>query len=162
MTKIPYYKLTRQILFISILFFFVVGCSSDGRKSISLKIVHYAGGAGLTLIYTVDEKNLQVETNCDLENCEQKTVYKRVLNEEESDSIYKFISSLHLDTLKSSYQTRGMLDGLVTKISIKKGFLSTQTSSFDNYLTPATDTLFKYIDNLIFTKKYRFHNWGED
>jgi hypothetical protein len=156
------YNLTRQILFICILFFLGVSCSSDDRESISLKIAHYAGGAGLTLIYTVDENKLQVETNCDLENCKQKTVYTRSFDKNESDSFCKFIFSLQLDTLKSSYQTNGMLDGLFTKITLKKGFLSTQTSTFDNYSTPTTDTLFKYIDNLILTKKYRFHNWGQD
>lgn len=114
------------------------------------------------MIYSVDETSLQVDTDCDLENCKRKTVYKRTFNKSESDSIYRFISSLQLDTLKSSYQAKGMLDGLFTKITIEKGFLSTQTSTFDNYLTPTTDTLFKYIDKLILTKKYRFHNWGQD
>ncbi len=161
--KNSYYKFARQILLICVYFFFLgVGCSSDSRKSISLKITHYAGGPGLTLIYSVDETSLQVDTNCDLENCKRKTVYKRTFNKSESDSIYRFISSLQLDTLKSSYQAKGMLDGLFTKITIEKGFLSTQTSTFDNYLTPTTDTLFKYIDKLILTKKYRFHKWGQD
>jgi hypothetical protein len=114
------------------------------------------------LIYSVDESSLQVDTNCDLENCKQKTIYKRAFSKTESDSIYKFISSLQLDTLKSSYQTNGILDGLFTKITIKNGLLSTKTSTFDNYSTPTTETLFKYIDKLILTKKYRFYNWGQD
>jgi len=146
----------------NILLFLGIGCRTDGRNSISLKIIHYAGAAGLTLIYTIDQNSLQVDANCDLANCDQKTVYKRTFNKNESDSIYNFISSLRLDTLKSSYQRENMLDGLFTTITIKKGFLSRQTNTFDNYSTPTTDTLFKYIDNFILTKKYKFYSWGQE
>ena len=140
----------------------MTSCKSDGRQDFSLTIKHYAGGAGLTLIYDLNEVGLQVDTNCDLENCKQKTVYKRSFTKSESDSIYSFISSLRLDTLKSSYETKGVMDGLFTKLSFKKSFFSTHSSTFDNFDTPTTDTLFKFIDNIIATKKYRFYSWGQD
>lgn len=155
--------MTRLILFIAVLFWFAASCKSDGRQDFSLTIKHYAGGHGLTIIYDLNEDGLQINTNCDLENCNEKTVYKRTFTKNESDSIYKFINSLQLDTLKPSYKIKGIMDdGLFTKLSFKKGFFLTHTSTFDNFDTPTTDTLFKFVDNLIVTKKYRFHNWGQE
>ena len=142
--------------------FILTSCNSDGRRHFSLTIKHFAGAAGLTLIYTINENDLQIATNCDLENCKQKTVYKRTFTKNESDSIFNFITSIQLDTLKPKYETKNMLDGLFTKITISKGFLSSHTSTFDNFSTPTTDTLFNYIDNLVLIKKYRFHNWGDE
>jgi hypothetical protein len=139
----------------------VIGCNSDRRKSFYLHVKHYAGGPGLTIIYTINEKGLQVETNCDLEKCKQRTVYNRTFNKNQSDSIYQYIQSLRMDTLKSAYKTKGMFDGLVTKITIQTGFLFSHTSTFDNYSTPVRSKLFKYIDNLISPKKFRFYSWGE-
>jgi hypothetical protein len=154
--------MTRPILLLTALFFCLTSCNSNGRQDFSLTITHYAGGAGLTLIYDIDEAGLQVDTNCDLENCKQKTVYSRSFTKSESDSIYEFISSLQLDTLKPSYETKGVMDGLFTKLSFKKSLFSTHSSTFDNFDTPTTDTLFNFIDNLIATRKYRFYCWGQD
>jgi hypothetical protein len=152
----------RLTTFLLILFSLVTSCTRNGSQGFSLIIKHYAGGPGITLIYNLNEKDLQVETNCDLENCKQKTVYKRIFTKNESDSISKFITSLQLDTLKSSYETKGIMDGLFTKLTIKDGFSSSHSSTFDNFTTPTTDTLFNYVDSLILIKKYRFHSWGQD
>lgn len=146
---------------ILIIFLVVAGCNSDGRKSFSINVRHFSGAVGLTLIYSIDQNTIQVDTNCDFANCKEQTVYKRNLTKGESDSTFYFIASLHLDTLKSSYKTKGISDGLYTKIKIKNKFLSSYTSTFDNYSTPTTDTLFKYIDNLVKQNKYRFFHWGE-
>ena len=140
----------------------VTSCNNNGRQDFALIIKHYAGGPGLTVIYDLNENGLKVETNCDLENCKQRTVYKRTFTNEESDSIYSFLNSLKLDTLKSSYETKGIWDGLFTKLTFKKGFFSSHSSTFDNFSTKTTDTLFRYIDNLVLTKKYRFYSWGKD
>ena len=152
----------RLFFFVAALSWLVTSCSSDGRQDFSLTLKHYTGGAGLTLIYDLDEAGLQVDTNCDLENCKQKTVYTRSFTKSESDSIYLFITSLQIDTLKSSYETKGIMDGLFTTLSFKKGFFSSHLSTFDNFDMQTTDTLFKFVDNLIATKKYRFHHWGQD
>ncbi len=154
--------MTRLIFFIIVCILIGTSCNSDGRQNFSLIIKHYAGGPGLTIIYNLNEKNLQINTNCDLENCKEKAVYKRTFTKNESDSIYEFINSLQLDTLKSSYETKGIMDGLFMKLSYKKSFFSSHSSTFDNFKTPTTDTLFRFVDNLILTKKYRFFHWGQD
>jgi len=153
MTRLP------LIIITFITFVFATGCS---RNNFSLTIKHYAGAAGLTLIYQLDENGLQIDTNCDLEDCKQKTIYSRAFSRSESDSILNFLNSLHLDTLKSLYQTKGVLDGLVTRLKFGKGLFSLQSSTFENFNTPTTDTLFKFVDNLIPAKKFRFYTWGQD
>jgi hypothetical protein len=152
----------RLISPIIVLILLVTGCNRDGRQDFSLTIKHYAGGPGLTVMYVLNENGLGVSTNCDLENCREKIVYKRAITKNESDSIYKFINSLQLDTLKPSYETKGIMDGLFTKLSFKKGFFSSHSSTFDNFDTPTTDTLFRFVDNLIPAKKYRFYSWGQE
>jgi hypothetical protein len=154
--------MTRLKIFIVVFLIVATSCNNHGRQNFSLTIKHYAGGAGLTLIYDIDENGLKVETNCDLENCKQKTVYKRAFTKTESDSIYEFITNLQLDTLKTSYETKGIWDGLTTKLSFKKGLFSSHSSTFDNCDTPTTDTLFKFVDKLVLSKKYRFHSWTRD
>lgn len=160
MTRLPF--VTRLFFFITALFLLVTSCKNNGRQDFALIIKHYAGGPGLTLIYDLNENGLKVETNCDLENCKQRIVYKRKFTKKESGSIYSFLNSLKLDTLKSSYEAKGILDGLFTKLTFKKGFFSSHTSTFDNFRTKTTDTLFKFVDNLVLTKKYRFYSWGQD
>lgn len=157
-----FYIMGRQIWFIFTLILILSGCTSDGRKTFYLNIKHYAGATGLTLTYSIDEESIQVSTNCDLAGCKQKTVYKREFTKNKSDSIYNFIISLRLDTLKPKYQTKGMLDGLFTTVKFKKNFFTSRTNTFDNYPTPTTDILFRYIDNLILQKKYQYFNWGKD
>jgi hypothetical protein len=124
-------------------------------------IRHYSGGPGLTIIYALDENGLSVKTNCDLQDCKETTEYTRYFARSESDSVYRFINSLKLDTLKSSYETKGILDGLFTKISFSTGFFTSYSTTLDNFDTPTTDSLFRFIDKLILTKKYRFYSWGE-
>lgn len=145
-----------------VLLLFATGCGGDSRKGFSMTVTHYSGGIGLTRIYALNEKGLFVDTNCDFENCEQQTVYKRSFTKNESDNIYRFINSIKLDTLNSSYKTERVLDGLVTKLTFGNGLFSSHSATFDNFKTPVTDTLFKFIDNLIQIKKYRFYQWGRE
>ncbi|HEX4374343.1 MAG TPA: hypothetical protein VHZ50_13665 [Puia sp.] len=152
----------RRIPFIIVLILIATNCSNITKQEFSLTIKHYAGGPGLTVIYYLNDSSLDVGTNCDLADCQEKIVYKRTFTKNENDSIYKFINSLQLDTLKSSYKTEGIMDGLFTNLSFRKGFFRSHSSTFDNFKTPVTDTLFKFIDNLIQMKKYRFYSWGQD
>lgn len=118
MTKLLF--VTRLFFFITTLLLLVTSCNNNGRQDFALIIKHYAGGSGLTIIYDLNENGLKVETNCDLENCKQRVVYRRTFTNEESDNIYSFLNSLKLDTLKSSYETKGIWDGLFTKLTFKK------------------------------------------
>lgn len=149
----------RQFTLIILLALILASCTRSS-KNLSIKITHYGGGSGITLIYDLDQEGLQVTTNCDLENCKERTVYQRTFTKSQRDSIFMFINSLQLDSLQSSYETKGIMDGLFTTLTIKQGFFSKRTSTFNNFSTPATDTLFRYIDNLILIKKYRFYSWG--
>jgi len=155
--------MTRLKTFIIAFLIVVTSCNFNDRKSFSLTVKHYGGGAGITIIYSLDENGLQVDTNCDLANCKQETVYKRTFTNAESDSILKVLNSLKLDTLKKSYQYQGHYDdGLYTEIKMKHGFFSSHKSTFDNFATPTTDTLFAFIDKLVIERKYTFAKWGQD
>lgn len=154
--------MARLFSFITTLMLLATSCNIGDRQHFSLTIKHYAGAYGITVIYDLDQNGLRIDSNCDLANCEEKTVYKRKFTEKEGDSIYTFINSLRLDTLKSAYETKGIMDGFSTKVSFKKSLFSSKSSTFDNFNTPATDSLFKFIDNLVLIKKYRISSWGQD
>lgn len=148
--------------FIALAFIGLTSCSSDQNKDFSLTIKHYGGGAGITIIYTVDKSGLQVDTNCDLADCKETTVYKRTFTKAESDSILINLNTFQLDTLRRKYEPEGLVfDGLYSEIEFKKGLFSTHKSSFDNVSTPTTEKLFAYIDKLIPEKKYQFATWGQ-
>jgi hypothetical protein len=152
-------KLKASIFLLVIIF---MSCGSDRSKNFSLTVKHYGGGAGITIIYSIDVNGLQVDTNCDLADCKEATVYKRSFSKLESEKIYTVLNSLRLDTLKRKYEPEGLFfDGLYTEIKFAKGFFSTHKSSFDNVSTPTTEKLFTYIDELIPEKKYQFENWGK-
>jgi len=141
----------------------VTGCNSNYSNDFSLTVNHYGGGAGITIIYSIDRQGLHVDTNCDLANCKLATVYTRTFTAAEADSVFNFINSLQIDTLKKEYKPTGMVfDGLYTEIKFKKGIFSSHKCTFDNVSTPSTDILFDYIDRLVKEKKYRFASWGQD
>lgn len=130
---------------------------------VSIEIQHFAGGIGLTIYYLVDDKSLQVDTDCDFQDCERKTVYKRGLTSEQSDSLFKTLQSLRLDTLKNSYSPAGIVDdGLVSSIKFGGSGLPNKEISVDNVDLPVLDSLYKTIDKLILTKKYQFYHFGQE
>src|SRR5690606_12599427 len=82
-------KTLMRLLTLSITFFYILltGCSSDASNDLRLTVKHYAGGAGITIIYSIDKDGLQVDTNCDLANCKEATVYKRTFSNEERNRV---------------------------------------------------------------------------
>ena len=81
----------------------------------SIEIKHFSGAVGLTLYYSLNDKLVKVDMDCDFENCKKKTVYKRAISKLESDSVLRLLQSLRLDTLKKEYHPEGMvLDGLAS------------------------------------------------
>jgi len=153
-----------RLLTLSITFLFILmtGCSSKTSNDLRLTVKHYAGGAGITIIYSIDKNGLQVDTNCDLTNCKEATVYKRTFSRVESDSIIATISSLRLDTLKKSYKYQGYFDdGFFTEVKLVKGLFSSHKSTFDNVYTPTADKLNAYIDNLVTNPEFRLGTWGQ-
>lgn len=139
-----------------------VNCSTNSNKFL-VEIRHFAGAAGLTIYYLISENKVQVDTDCDFQDCKRKTLYVRDLNAEQSGSLFQALKALHLDTLKNNYRPKGMVfDGLVTAIKIRGDGLPSKEISIDNVELPATDSLYKLIDRLILTKKYQFYHFGEE
>jgi hypothetical protein len=153
-----------RLLTLSITFLYILltGCSSDASKDLRLTVKHYANGAGITIIYLIDKNGLQVDTNCDLANCKEATVYKRTFSKVESDSILATLNSFRLDTLKKSYKYQGYYDdGFFTEVKLRKGLFSSQKSTFDNVYTPTAERLNAYIDNLVTKPEFRLATWGQ-
>jgi hypothetical protein len=147
---------------ITFLFIFLTGCSSNAGKDFKLTVMHYAGGAGISIIYSIDNDGLQVDTNCDLANCKEATVYKRKFSKVESDNVITTLNFIRLDTLKKSYKYQGYFDdGYYTEIRLRKGLFSSHKSTFDNVSTPTVDKLNEYIDNLVTKPEFRLATWGQ-
>lgn len=149
-------------LSIGFLFIVLTGCSSDANKNLKVTVYHYGGGAGMTINYTIDKDGLQVDTNCDLANCKEATVYKRIFSKAESNGVIATLNSFRLDTLKGSYKHEGYYDdGFFTEIKVGKGLFSIQKSTFDNIRTPTLDSLNTFIDNLVTKREFRLETWGQ-
>jgi hypothetical protein len=153
-----------RLFTLTVIFFCILltSCSSDRNKDLRLTVKHYAGGAGITIIYSIDKTGLQVDTNCDLVNCKEATVYKRTFSKVESDTILATLNSFRLDTLKKSYKYQGYYDdGFFTEVNLSKGLFSSQRSTFDNVYTPTAHKLNAYIDNLVTKPEFRLATWGQ-
>jgi hypothetical protein len=140
---------------------FAFHCGTNSNRY-SIEIRHFAGAWGLTVYYLVSDKAIQVDTDCDFQNCKRKTVYKRDLTKELSDSLFEVLLALRLDTLKESYEPQlWIADGLNSTVKIRGTKFPNKDVSIDNVNVPARDTLYNVIDRLILTKKYQFHHFGE-
>jgi hypothetical protein len=148
----------------SIIVFFLgwTSCKDYGRQEFSLTIDHYAGAAGGLINYSIDNNGLKVNTNCDLADCKEATVFTRTFTKTESDSIIAILNSLMLDTLKKSYKYQGSYDdGYFTEIKLRKGLFSIQKSTFENLSTPTLDSLNTFIDKLVTKPEFRLASWGQ-
>lgn len=151
-----------KLFIIATLSLLTINCRTNSGK-FSIEIRHFAGAASLTIYYLVGDNYVQVDTNCDFQDCKRKTVYKRDLNPQQSDSLLKTLQTLRLDTLKNNYKPKGMVfDGLVSSIKIRGAELPNKNISIDNVYLAATDSLYRIIDKLILTKKYQFHHFGQE
>ncbi len=147
------YKLLVILTVIPLMF----NCKTKSER-FSIEVRHFAGAPGLTIYYIVNDTYVQVDTDCDLQDCKRKTVYKRSLTQEQSESLLENLKSLHLDTLRKTYEPKEMIfDGLFTTIKLQGPDLPTKTISINNVELPTTDSLYRIIDNLIFAKKYKFY-----
>src|SRR5688500_6999723 len=134
----------------------ITSCKCSDKRSFSVTVSHYSGAAGITITYSINEKGLQVDTNCDLANCKENTVYTRAFTKSESDSIVSILRSLKLDTLEKLYQYQGYYDdGFYTIVKMRQGLFSSHKSTSENTSTPTSDSLFSFIDNLVTENKYK-------
>jgi hypothetical protein len=132
----------------------MIGCN-EREPGFALEIKKYGGATGITIYYLVSDKSVQVDNNCELENCKRKTVYKRDLDKRQSDSVYFFIQSLYMDTLHEEYRPTGLVeDGQVTSINICGLGLPTKSVMLDNRNTPTTDALLNFVVGLV-PEKFR-------
>ncbi|MEQ1797359.1 MAG: hypothetical protein ABL872_05365 [Lacibacter sp.] len=150
------------LLVLAIPCFLIFQCNTNPNK-VSIEIRQFAGAAGLTIIYLIDDKSIRIDTNCDLENCKRKTVYTRDLTDEQSNSLFHSLKSLQLDTLKTEYNPQGLVfDGLISSIKLGGSELPNKNISIDNVDVPVIDSLYKIIDRLILIKKYQFYRFGQE
>jgi hypothetical protein len=146
----------RNLFSAFIFFVIIISCKGNG-SDFSLEIKNFEGAAGITIYYLVTDKSVQVDYDCDLQDCKRKTLYKRNLNKQQSDSIYPFIRSLRLDSLKAEYKPNGMVfDGLVSYVKLSGSGLPTKSVTLFNQNTPATDALFKFVFGLVPNKFHHF------
>ena len=152
----------QKLFIIATLSLLTTNCRTNSNK-ISIEIRHFAGAAGLTIYYLLGDNFVQVDTDCDFQDCKRKTVYKRDLNPQQRDSLFKALQTLRLDTLKSDYKPKRMVfDGLVSSIKLRGSGLPDKNISIDNVNLPATDSLYRIIDRLILVKKYQFYHFGQE
>ena len=151
-----------KLFIIATLSLLTINCRTNSNK-VSIEIRHFAGAAGLTIYYLLGDNYVQVDTDCDFQDCKRKTVYKRDLNPQQSDSLFNALQTLRLDTLKRNYKPKGIVfDGLVSSIKLRGSGLPDKDVSIDNVDLPATDSLYKIIDRLILEKKYQFYHFGQE
>lgn len=151
-----------KFFIITILNLQLLGCSLFTDRY-SIKVNHFAGAVGLTIYYTLTDKSITVDTNCDFADCKGKTVYTRTLTTQQADSLLAIFKQLHLDSLKSYYQPpHPIFDGLVSSIKLRGSELPHKNITIDNVDVPAADSLYKIIDNLVLSKKYKFYHFGRE
>lgn len=151
-----------KLFIIATLSLLTINCRTNSNK-VSIEIRHFAGAAGLTIYYLVSDNFVQVDTDCDFQDCKRKTVYKSDLNPQQRDSLFKALHTLRLDTLKNNYKPKGMVfDGLVSSIKLRGSGLPDKDISIDNVDLPATDSLYRIIDRFILVKKYQFYHFGQE
>ncbi|MGB8192911.1 MAG: hypothetical protein WCF67_13365 [Chitinophagaceae bacterium] len=152
----------KLLLAFIILSFIGFNCGPGGAGLFMVKMRHYAGGAGLTVYYSVNNYRVEVRTNCDLTNCSEKIVYKRALSREELDMFRQRCRGLNIYGLKEFYEDSNVMDGLNSVISIYDSNVGSKTIRINNYEVPLADSLYKYVDDLIWEKKYKFFHFGEE
>lgn len=139
-----------------------MGCSLFTDRY-SIEVSHFAGAVGLTIYYTLTDKSITVDIDCDFANCKRKTVYTRTLTTQQADSLLAIFKQLHLDSLKSYYQPPNTIfDGLVSSVKLRGSELPHKNITIDNVNVPAADSLYKVIDDLVLPKKYKFYHFGQE
>jgi hypothetical protein len=105
----------------------------QGCRQYNVTIKQYAGGPGVTIIYSIDTAGIQVKTNCDLANCKERIVYNGTFTREQSDRFYNSLKALNLDTLQKEYEPAGVVyDRLYTLIKINGHGLPDKSIAIEN------------------------------
>jgi hypothetical protein len=152
--KPPFHRLSFLYLVVACLALFQC---TGGRKEYRIEIRHFAANAGMILYYSLNDHYIQVETQCELKDCKRETVYKRVFLKGQSDSIFRLLEKIQLDTLHQDYHSRTPeKGGLTTSIEISGDDLPEKKVQLTNMRIPATDSLFNLIDRLILSKDLVF------
>ena len=108
--------------------------------------------------YLLNQNEIKVLTSSDFKWRSSKLVYSKKISARQSDSIYKSLLKLHLDTLKSGYkfsdENISIYDGLYTHYKINGDKIKrTKTTTYATS-TIATDCLMEIIKSKLLTEKF--------
>jgi len=96
-----------------------------------------------------------VVANCDFSGCQEKTLYKRRLNSNESQEFFGYLKILHLDTVDKHYDL-GFSDGHSAEYTFQGPLLTNRSILLDDVRLHASDAINDAIDRLIKVRKYKF------
>jgi len=145
------------ILFLFTLSFLTTGCKTNGRKSFSIS-VEYSSPWAYPTKYSLTQNYIIVTGAEKRGDRKIREIYKRVLTEVESDSIYHFLKSIPYDTLKESYQNPNFFDGTDVIFKISGQELKSKKVLVYMCSTPITDTLENFVQNQVLTNRYKYEN----
>ena len=141
--------------------FLTFNCKSDGRKSFSISIAYSSPWAYSTK-YSLTQNSIIVNGTEKRSDRKSKDVYKRLLTQTESDSIYNFLKLLSYDTLKDSYQNPNYYDGTDIVFKINGQQLTSKKILVYMCSTQITDTLESLVQRLVLQDKYKWKNYYKE
>ncbi len=130
------------------------GCYNPKKFDVTIE---HTTGKNASMQITLNPKEIKVNIKHNNFGSFTKTsTYKRNIEKNEAINFYIKLNRLNLDTLKSSYtDTTGLAEE--SHITIARRDFSTKTIHLKNTKTPATDSLFSYIDKLIKNNNFKYN-----
>lgn len=145
-------------LFLLTIYFLTFSCKTNSRKSFSISI-EYSSPWAYPTKYNLTQNSIVVNGTEKRNDRQTKDVYKRLLTQAESDSIYSFLKSLPYDTLKDSYQNPHFYDGTDIIFKINGQQLKSKKVLVYMCSTPMTDTLKNLVQRQVLIDKYKYENF---
>lgn len=96
--------------------------------------------------YSLNHNRIKVDISNDYRFRTYTTVYKRQITQQQSNSIYLFLASLYLDTLKIGYNNLSIYDATHTTFKISGIGIKVEQTTTYAYSTNLTDTLTKMLE----------------
>ncbi|QEC68778.1 hypothetical protein FRZ67_16235 [Panacibacter ginsenosidivorans] len=148
-------------LFLLAISFLTFSCKTNSRKSFSISI-EYSSPWAYPTKYNLTQNSIIVNGTEKRSDRHTKDVYKRLLTQAESDSIYNFLKSISYDTLKDSYQNPNFYDGTGIIIKINGQQLKSKKVLVYMCSTHMTDTLQNLMQRQVLNNKYKYENLCKD
>lgn len=146
------------ILFLLTSIALTIGCKTEGRKSFSVSI-EYSSPLAYPTKYRLTQNSMIVTGTEKRSDRNIKEVYKRILTNAESDSIYRFLKSLPYDTLKDQYQNPNFYDGTDIIFKINGYKLKSKKVLLYMHSTQMTDTLESLVQTQVLNERFKYKNY---